>query len=395
MNARKEAFNILKQTIKESGYSNLLLRNRLKNYSDVDKSFITNLVYGCLDNYETLKFQLNGYFDKTNFDNELLFIMSLYERFYLNKDMYITVNEYVNLSDNEYDKSFINAVLHKIDSFKEPNEDYIKHNLPKWIYNLLFKQYSQEELNNILTAYRQNKNIYYHINKNKCSFDDLNKFNINIINDYFFTSKDNLLSSKEFEDGYFYVQDINSSKMVMELDLNKDDIFLDACSAPGSKLFNALDYIDPLNAYSNDISEKRVNLIFNKANILGFKGIHFSSYDARELSNHFDFKFNKILLDVPCSGLGVISRRPDIKFHIKDTSLDELELIQKDILNDASKLLCKGGLLCYSTCTLNKKENSKQVHNFIDKNESFILIKEETIINNIGDMFYYAIIKRL
>lgn len=395
MNARKEALEIIYKTIKESSYSNLLLRNRLNNYSSQDKSFITNLVYGVLKNYESLKYQFKDLFEKTSLRNEIILIMSLYEKYILNKKEYITINEYVEIGDNEYDKSFLNAILHRIDEYKVPDKEYIKHNIPEWIYNLLSKQYDSDELKNILNNYQKERITYYHINKNKCSFDDLKHLNINIIDDLFFTSNDNLIYTKEFNDGCFYIQDINSSLMINNLDLKTNDLFLDACSAPGSKLFNALDYIESKNAYSNDINETRVNLIKDKAILLGYNDINFTCLDASELSKNLHLKFNKILLDVPCSGLGVIGRRPDIKFHIKDTSLDELQLIQKDILEDASKLLLKDGLICYSTCTLNKKENTKQVNNFLNNHSDFSLVKEETLINDIGDMFYFAIIKRI
>lgn len=391
MNERKTALEILYKTLSESSYSNLLLKSHLK--SDDNIAFITNLVYGVLDNYDSLKYQLKGYYKRTSKYNELILIMSLYERFILKKDLYVTTNEYVKLAGNDYDKAFINAVLHKIIYYKEPTEEYIKYNLPKWIYKLLSKQYSKYELSLILNNYSNKKQIFYHINHNKTNFDELSKLKISPINDDFFISDDNLLKTDEFINGLFYVQDINAAKIVDSLDLKPDDIFLDACSAPGSKLFNSLKYIKEENAYSNDVNFNRVKLIQEKAQILGFYGVHYSAYDARTLSENLDIKFDKILLDVPCSGLGVLTRKPDIKFHITDKSLDELQLIQRDILEDTIKLLKDDGILCYSTCTLNRKENSGQIDNFLKKHKDFIKIKEETVTDPKGDMFYYCLIK--
>lgn len=393
MKERKTALDILNKTITDSAYSNLLMRYSFDNSQNIP--FITNLVYGVLENYDSLKYQLKGLYDSTSKYNEIILVMSLYEKFILNKEDYITINEYVDLAKNEYDKSFINAVLRKVNTYKEPDIDYIKCNLPEWIYNLLNKQYSKEDFDLIKKNLSTKKEIYYHINKNKTSFDKLKNLDINVIDEYFFTSNNNLTTSELFSEGLFYIQDINSYKIVKSLDLKENDLFLDACSAPGSKLFNSLDYIKDSNAYSNDVNEKRVELIKNKAKLLGYNDIHYYNFDARELSKHIDIKFNKILLDVPCSGLGVISRKPDIKFHLKDTSLDELQIIQKDILEDVSKLLKKDGLLCYSTCTLNKKENSIQVDNFLKSHNDFIKIKDETIFDIKGDMFYYCVIKRI
>lgn len=391
MNERKTALEILRKTMSSSSYSNLLMRSHLN--SDDNIGFITNLVYGVLENYDSLKYQLNGLYKKTSKVNEIIMVMSLYERFILKKEIYVSINEYVKLADNEYDKSFINAVLHKIMYFKEPDEPHIKYNLSKWIYKLLSKQYPEYDLSLILNNLSRKKQVYYHINHNKTDFNSLKHLNIDIINDDFFTCKDSLLKTEEFYNGLFYVQDINSAKIVDSLDLQENDLFLDACSAPGSKLFNALKYIKQENAYSNDVNINRVKLINEKAQILGFDRVNYSAYDARELSEYIDIKFDKILLDVPCSGLGVISRKPDIKFHITDSSLDELQDIQKDILDNASSLLKEYGLLCYSTCTLNRKENSVQIDKFLKKHKEFVRVKEETITDPRGDMFYYCLIK--
>ena len=96
------------------------------------------------------------------------------------------------------------------------------------------------------------------------------------------------------------------------------------------------------------------------------------------------------MLDAPCSGLGTIGRRPDLKYHISPESLDELEELQGRLLDGVKDLLKEGGILLYSTCTLNKKENKKQVDKFLDKNKGFVLEKDNTIINDDGDCFYYA-----
>ena len=185
MNQRKLAHDIVHKTINESSYSNLLLRNSLNNIDEDNRSFITNLVYGTLENYYSLRYQLNGLYSKTSLYNEVILVMSLYEKFILKKEDFITINEYVNLAESEYDKSFINAILRKIDTYKEPKEEYIKYNLPEWIYNLLKSQYSTDDFNKILENYNSKREIYYHINHNKCSFVDLQHLSINVIDDNF------------------------------------------------------------------------------------------------------------------------------------------------------------------------------------------------------------------
>ena len=155
-----------------------------------------------------------------------------------------------------------------------------------------------------------------------------------------------------------------------------------------------MDVVKPNNAYSNELHEHRLELIRERAKLLGFDGVHYLNYDGRILSDVLDEKFDKILLDVPCSGLGTLGRKPDLKYHLSPSSLDELQMIQKGLLNNTSKLLKTNGEILYSTCTLNKKENGKQVLAFLKEHEEFSLKEEDTIINDLGDCFYYAVLKK-
>ncbi|MGN1405411.1 MAG: 16S rRNA (cytosine(967)-C(5))-methyltransferase RsmB, partial [Erysipelotrichaceae bacterium] len=155
-----------------------------------------------------------------------------------------------------------------------------------------------------------------------------------------------------------------------------------------------LEVLKDYNAFSNDLSETRLKLIKNKALILGYKNINFLNCDGRTLNSKLNKQFDIIMMDVPCSGLGVIGRKPDIKFHIKPENLDELQNIGNDILENCSKLLKDEGQLLYSTCTINRKENEKQIQKFIKNNPEYRIIKEETIIETYGDMFYYCLMKK-
>ena len=390
MSQRSIALEIICKSIGDNSYTNLLMRKKLMELEPIQRPFVSNLVSGVLKEYDYLLFQVKDYLKaNTSLKNKVIIAMALYERYYLNKEAYVN-NEYVDLA-NKYDKPFINAILRKEYEFKN-GEEYINSSLPKWIYNLLAKQYSEEELKSILMNYKRVPIVYYRINHHKATFNDFK--DIEIINDDIFTSKQSLLNSNEFKKGMFYVEDINSSSLVKNLDLKEEDTLLDVCSAPGSKLFNCLDIIKPGNAYSNELHEHRLKLIEDRAKLLGFEGVHYLNLDGRILSDVLDVKFDKIILDVPCSGLGTIGRKPDLKYHLKPESLDEIQAIQKELLNSCSSLLKEGGQILYSTCTLNKKENGKQVLAFLNEHEDFKLIKEETIINDYGDCFYYAVITK-
>ena len=396
MEQRELALQILYKTIKEESYSNLLMRKELSKIPQIQRAFVTNLVNGVMRKYEDLLFQFEDQIKgQTSLRAKLILCMALYERFFLNEKDYVINIEYTELGKNRYEKAFINAVLHKCVKKKESDEGYIKANIPKWIYSLLKSQYDETELGKIIDVYQSVPKVYYRLNKSRCSYEDLKGLDINIINEDSFSCDKNLLETLLYKKGYLYVQDVNSASLYKNLDLQKDDVLLDVCCAPGSKLFNCLDILKPENCYGNDIHENRVKLIAKMADKLGFEGIHYLNHDGRELHKVLDVKFDKILLDAPCSGLGVIGRKPDLKFHIKPESLDELQKLQFELLESMKDLLKNDGVLLYSTCTLNKKENGRLIRRFLSQEDRFILLKEETIINDLGDCFYYAKMKKV
>ena len=396
MNQRQVALDVLYKTIKNESYSNLLMRKELEKLAPIQRAFVTNIINGVLRKYEYLQYQIKNEINSTtSFRLQLILCMALFERFFLEEKDYVVNSEYVELCSNKYDKAFINALLRKIDKPKDTNIASVKYCLPEWIYNLLSSQYDEDTLLRILDVYQTIPSLYYRINKNKCNFDELKQFNIKPINDDIFTCDKNLIRTPLYELGYFYIQDYNSASLYKNLDLNPNDTLLDVCSAPGSKLFNCLDILKPSNCYANDVHAHRVELIKKMAYRLSFDGVNYLNYNGLELKNHLDMQFDRIMLDAPCSGLGVIGRKPDLKFHIKPNSLDELELLQMQLLVNIKDLLKVDGILLYSTCTLNKKENSKLIRKFISENNEFMLLDEETIINDLGDCFYYAKIKKV
>ena len=155
MNQRETALEILHKTISKESYSNLLMRNELEKFPVQQRAFITNLVNGVLRNYEFLHFQIEDEIKKsTSLKTRLILIMALYERFVLKEKDYVVNNEYVDLASNKYEKSFINALLHKIKKLKECDDEAKRNNLPEWIYRLLKSQYNEEELEQIINVYR-------------------------------------------------------------------------------------------------------------------------------------------------------------------------------------------------------------------------------------------------
>ena len=389
MNQRECALEIIHKTISDSSYTNLLMRKKLEELPKIRRPFVTALVNGVLKEYDFLLYQFKDSIDpKTSLKNKIIIAMALYERFFLGEKEYAVNNEYVELAHGKYDRSFINAVLRNTGELVKSEDGYINESLPEWLYKLLDRQYDEEDFRKILANYKRTPKLYYRINHKKAKFTDFEK--IEVISDDVFTCEENLLASPYMKDGFFYVQDLNSAGLYKHLDLKEDDRLLDVCSAPGSKLFNCLDIIKPENAYANDLHEHRLKLIKDKAEVLGFEGINYLCHDGCDLKDILDVRFDKIMLDAPCSGLGTIGRRPDLRYHISPSSLDELEEIQRRLLDSVGGLLKEKGILLYSTCTLNKNENGRQIERFLKDNKNFRLIEEETIINEEGDCFYYA-----
>ena len=389
------ALNILRKTISDESFTSLLMRKELEKLEKVQRPFVTNIVQGVLKNYELLEYNVNLYVRKTSLTNKLILMMALYERYFLKEKEYAVNNSYVELSKTKYDKSFINATLRNIRELKYSDNEWINVSLPEWLYKLIKKQYS-DDYRTIIENYHSVHKTYYRLNPNKTDFDYLkDKYDIEIMENNVFISKQNLINTDDFNNGFFYIQDINAAKLTSVLKLKEDYTLLDVCSAPGSKLFNTLELLKDSNTFSNDLNSTRLELIKKKALILGYKNINFLNCDGRYLNSKLNMKFDVIMMDVPCSGLGVIGRKPDIKFHIKPENLDELQNIGYEILNNCSKLLKEDGQILYSTCTINRKENEKQIEKFIKNNPEFKIIEEKTIIESYGDLFYYCLLSRV
>ena len=389
------ALNILRKTISDESFTSLLMRKELEKLEKVQRPFVTNIVQGVLKNYELLEYNVNLYVRKTSLTNKLILMMALYERYFLKEKEYAVNNSYVELSKTKYDKSFINATLRNIRELKYSDNEWINVSLPEWLCKLIKKQYP-DDYRTIIENYHSVHKTYYRLNPNKTDFDYLkDKYDIEIMENNVFISKQNLINTDDFNNGFFYIQDINAAKLTSVLKLKEDYTLLDVCSAPGSKLFNTLELLKDSNTFSNDLNSTRLELIKKKALILGYKNINFLNCDGRYLNSKLNMKFDVIMMDVPCSGLGVIGRKPDIKFHIKPENLDELQNIGYEILNNCSKLLKEDGQILYSTCTINRKENEKQIEKFIKNNPEFKIIEEKTIIESYGDLFYYCLLSRV
>lgn len=185
--------------------------------------------------------------------------------------------------------------------------------------------------------------------------------------------KGNLASSKAFKDGLLSIQDESSMLAAYALGAKEDEIVLDACAAPGGKSTHIAERMgNSGEVVSLDLHEHKVKLINDNSKRLGLDNIKTIVMDSRQVGEHFEEEsFDRVLLDAPCTGLGVMRRKPDMKYTKKEQDIFQLSSIQQNLLKSVSALVKKGGVLVYSTCTVDKEENENTVKVFLENNPHF------------------------
>lgn len=393
---REIAYQILCEAFRGEKFANLAMQRDLQELPEQQRPFVTDLVNGVLRRFLWLRYQFTQHLRKeTRLELQVILAMAFYERIYRKEKNYALVNEYVNLASDK-EKGFVNAVLRKENPILEPkgmNVETlsIRYSLPVWIVKMFQKQYESDDFMYLLEDAQKEASVIYRRAPLRASKEEIErKYCVIFDDDYAFTSEKNLLNTVDFKTGKFYVQDRNAMKIVSMLDLKHNSMFLDLCSAPGTKLYNALEIVKEENVYSNDVNSIREELVKKRAVQLGYEKVNYSSEDGRLLAKKYPQKFDRILLDVPCSGLGVLKRKPDLRYRLRPENLDVLQELQKELLEAAVEMLQEGGVLVYSTCTLNRKENDKQIKTFLENYPNFQLIEEKLFIREEGDHFYAA-----
>ena len=406
MNARKYIITIFKQVIYEDGFASLLLRKNREMFSEEDNAFISETVYGTLRNYYLIKKQWQSLVtSKVRRDTALILDMSIYHLFFLDKiPNYAVIHEAVELSEKR-DKAFVNALLRKISQrgLIQSSEDTLEAlsentSHPLWILQLWNAHYGYE-ITKRLAEFNQTRSIVYgRINTLKCTKEMLEKDDkVHFVNDEVFTYDGILTNSDYFKKGEVIIQDLSSSLIPKVLDVSRNMTVLDACSAPGTKTQEIAMFMqNEGEIIAQDIYEKRVQLIDHLMLKTGVTIVKTKVQDSSVLNEEYINKFDRVLLDAPCSGLGDLRHKPEIRFHLKPDNIDELTSLQKKLLEVNGQYVKEGGILVYSTCTLNKKENEKQIQTFLKNHSEYEFIEEKTLFPYIenSDGFYYAKMRR-
>lgn len=409
-NSRLVAFEILVDVLRDNAYSNIAIDKALKNIES-DKAFVSNLVYGVIERKITLDFIINQYLQgRTKPKVKIILYLGAYQLYFMDKvPPSAAINECVNLAKQvgvDYYKNLINAVLHKIDSNRidiDSIDDLsIRFSCPQPLISMWKKSYGEENTIKILSAINNKPPVFavpnsLYVDAEECLY-ELNNAGIDgeVVDDVvMISSAFDLGKCKPFKDGLFHVEDMSSYNCALALNANENDVVIDVCSAPGGKAFTIAERMNNKGiVYAFDMHEHRVALIQQGAERLGLTNIKPNVNDALEYNDKLP-KADKILCDVPCSGFGIVRRKPEIRYKDLD-SIKDLPEIQFNILSVSSKYLKEDGRLIYSTCTLNKKENEKVVQRFLNENIAFELVDEKTTFptENGGDGFYYAVLER-
>lgn len=400
INSRTIAYKILEGTLLKNQYTNLALKNLQTNPQDT--RFITKLVYTSLQNYDSLLFQSAGYINKSVPKHvEILLVMGNCQYYKMDSiQEYAIVNEMVNLAKRVAPgyQGLINAVLKKTftETFRlSQTEDKvldlsINTSTPKWITSLLVSQYGFSTSEKLLNHNQTEAPLYLRVNSVKATeFDILNDYPVlKIDNDLI--GQQSFLKSEALSSGLVVVQDKTSQIICTLFDLIGSERILDACSAPGTKTSQLATMVPSGEVVAVELHEHRAKLVSDLMKRLSIENVTTVVSDICDMNS--DEQFDAILCDVPCSGLGVLRRKPDLKYRMSSNDLDALQVLQTKILDHVDQLLKVNGQLVYSTCTLNRKENEKQIESFLKNHPNYELIHEETVLgfNENSDGFYMA-----
>lgn len=405
-NARDTAFQIIYKVLEENEYSHIVIARILKEEEDADKrdrAFVTRIAEGTLEHLLTLDYVLNRV-SKTPIKKmkpviRTILRMSVYQIMYMDSVPDSAVcNEAVKLAKAKGFQGlsgFVNGVLRSVvrmngawkeelfypDKKKETTAYLsVRYSMPEWLCEYFRKEYGADTAERILEGSQRNPKTTIRCNLSRITEEEL----VTRLRGYGYTVEkgayakgawclsgyDTLEKIPEFMDGMFQVQD-ESSMLVAELaGLSRDNLVLDVCSAPGGKALHAANLLAELgggHVIARDVSEKKTALIEENAKRLKADNITIQVQDALRMDEALIEKADVVIADLPCSGIGIMAKKPEIRYRMKPEEQEELVRLQKQMLSVVHRYVKPGGILMYSTCTINKKENEENAREICEK----------------------------
>ncbi len=393
-NVRLLAFETIQDIINDKAYSNIIINEVLSNneLNRADKSLFTELVYGTLKRKYTLDYLLKPFVQTKlkGWVRQLLW-MSIYQYAYLDKiPEHAIIHEAVEIAKYKggpHNGNVVNGILRsmmrsELPDFTEITDDKkriaIEYSLPKWLVDHWVTHLGLEKTEEIAQSFLDKVSTTVRVNLTRITVDEAIR---RLTDDDYIVELDKeidtclhisgkpIIESRLFKDGLVSIQDKSSMFVGEIMSLTEGDKVLDACSAPGGKachiaeILNGTGHVD-----ATDIHEHKIDLIDFNIKKLRLSNISAFEHDATQ---KYDKVYDKILVDAPCSGLGVLRHKPEIKYEQSQHSIQSLVEIQLEILNNVKDSVKPGGTIIYSTCTIEQMENENVIYTFLKANKDF------------------------
>ena len=391
--------------VDKGAYSNIVLNDAFREFflSPKEKAFMTEIFYGVIRNKKFLDYIIDIYTKdiRKEWIRNLLRI-SIYQITFMDSDDKGVVWEATELA-KKYSigiSKFINGTLrnylrNKESELKKLNDEKnydVLYSIPKWFCDVLEKQYGNENLKQAITSLKKIPYLSVRVNKLKYSEEEFEEFlkekDIQIIkkvNTVYYVNSGLIINSEEFKAGKIIAQDASSYLAAKNLGVMPNELVLDICAAPGGKTaVLAEEMKNSGEVIAIDIHQHKIKLIDTNMKKLGIDIVKAIVIDARNV-NKQGRKFDKILVDVPCSGYGVIRKKPEILYSKNRENIEKLAKLQLEILNSAADILKDGGELIYSTCTITAEENTNNIKKFLEERKEFKIEKLYIPENVLGD----------
>ncbi|QER67356.1 16S rRNA (cytosine(967)-C(5))-methyltransferase RsmB [Paucilactobacillus nenjiangensis] len=410
--ARYLALESLEKVLTSGAYSNLQLNQVIEknNLADNDRRLLTNLVYGVIQHRLTLEYWLEPFTKGKKIDDwvKALLMMAIYQYHYLDKvpDWAVT-DESIKLAKqrgHEGIRKFVTAILHRI--LREGLTDFnqiasettrasIEYSVPEWLITELINQYGTEKMIEIVQSLNQPANQSLRINTRLTDKEEVSRqlyeadldFRDSQVAENALVLEHGVIANTEaFKNGEITIQDESSMLAVENMHLQPSFRVLDACAAPGGKTVQIAAELDADaggKVTALDIHQHKIKLIESNAKRLAVNDVVKAiDLDARKVDEKFtDESFDAILIDAPCSGFGLIRRKPEIRYEKRLSDSYNLQKIQLEILAAVAPKIKKNGIITYSTCTILRQENDDVVNQFLANHPEFTLERTQTNLN--------------
>lgn len=441
-NARDVVLSILLDIEGNNTFSNIAIAKALKKHqfeAKKDRAFITRLAQGITETKIKLDYIIDS-FSKTPSEKckpliRSLLRMGVYQIMYMDAVPDSAVcNEAVKLAKKHNFGSlggFVNGVLRAVarnkDNMAMPDKknmsEYlsVNYSMPEWLCKKLMEDYGEQgekiiaasfderktalRVNTLKITREQLKEYIKKENGKKRNSKDEGSVTDIVMEDGMYDENALLVSGYDFirsmpgyRQGLFFIQDESSMCAIKAAGIKPYQTVVDVCAAPGGKTLNAACYMEGKGKiYSRDISDEKLILVEENAGRLGIRDIvSIEKWDAKSVDEKLARKADVVIADLPCSGLGIMGRKNDIKYRITQEQINELIRLQRDILSSVKQYVKKGGVLLYSTCTINPKENKENTRWFLENDSEFKLCTERQLLQGVDqcDGFYYAVLQR-